>query len=457
MTTVQSVADHALMGPMAWHLHMQGDLTVAAAASVSDAASPRTHTSTQERVTPERMGTPIQETAVDRTAPSDVPADELVPLSVLLAEESEVPFLVKGPLSLPEGEVTMLYGDSGIGKSFLAYQAAVCVATAMPLLGADTRAGSVLIFDFENRASEIARRISSVAEAITGSPCDLDEVVHIKDWARQGKTLLQLETEAHSLIAKCQPSLIIVDGWQGAFWGDPVDAPHATEASKLLGRLAGEERAVLVLHHVSTGEVKKAKPNPGGNRYIRHFVRGLYFMAPSGALTLVKTNYKLPESGKEVRKREVEGALVFDAGGQGGPAAMESMTVALSGSAKGRPTRAQSTEAALVLDYLQSAGGTMLESDLKRKLSEAWGKSEKTAGRRLEKEPALLPALVGSVIKRVPEGRTHRLTLIDANRRLMGQYKLWTLDRTFLSACPIGTSVCHGITRPLDGSNSSLQ
>src|SRR5437016_4039871 len=60
---------------------------------------------------------------------------------------------------LPVRSVNILIGDSGVGKTPLAYQLGLCVAAGLPFLGAATRRGRVLILDFENGARDWHRML----------------------------------------------------------------------------------------------------------------------------------------------------------------------------------------------------------------------------------------------------------------------------------------------------------
>ena len=46
---------------------------------------------------------------------------------------------------LPARSIAFLLGDSGLGKSPLVYQLAICVAAGVPFLGCATRQGSVVM------------------------------------------------------------------------------------------------------------------------------------------------------------------------------------------------------------------------------------------------------------------------------------------------------------------------
>jgi hypothetical protein len=63
---------------------------------------------------------------------------------------------------LPTRSIGLLVGDSGLGKSALLYQAAICIAGGVPFLGHTVRQGRVLYLDYENGlkdSQEMARRL----------------------------------------------------------------------------------------------------------------------------------------------------------------------------------------------------------------------------------------------------------------------------------------------------------
>src|ERR1035438_4946944 len=63
--------------------------------------------------------------------------------------------LVQGMLA--PGSVNLLVGDSGVGKSPLAYQLALAVACGTPFLDIPVRPGKVLYVDYENHLPDIHR------------------------------------------------------------------------------------------------------------------------------------------------------------------------------------------------------------------------------------------------------------------------------------------------------------
>jgi len=67
---------------------------------------------------------------------------------------------------VPEGHLSMLVGDGGMGKSFLALYAALCVAAGRPFLKRGVKRGRVLYVDQELDEDEQKRRTCRVAEGM---------------------------------------------------------------------------------------------------------------------------------------------------------------------------------------------------------------------------------------------------------------------------------------------------
>lgn len=73
-------------------------------------------------------------------------------------------YLIQG--LLPARSISLLIGDSGLGKSALVYQAGICISSGMPFLGRETQKGSVLIADFENGIVDMDELIQRISKHI---------------------------------------------------------------------------------------------------------------------------------------------------------------------------------------------------------------------------------------------------------------------------------------------------
>ena len=110
---------------------------------------------------------------------------------------------------IPERSISLFVGDSGLGKSALLYQAALCVASGTPFLGHSVRKGRVLYIDFENGFGDVDEMITqlSLYLGLPGEPEDLFSW-NINDaparWGQPGCTTLDM-------IRDVRPTLAILD------------------------------------------------------------------------------------------------------------------------------------------------------------------------------------------------------------------------------------------------------
>jgi len=302
------------------------------------------------------------------------PDDEPYPLSKLVASGQTERFLVGPPFALPVGDVAMVYGDGGIGKSWLAHQLAVSVASGEDFLGASVSRDRVLVLDFENSRWELGRRLRATATAAGVDVDVLNGELCVQPFGQTGKTLLQLKAEVLRLTDTFGPALVIVDGWQSAFGGDVVSGEHVTNCYRLLKHLAGQDRAVLVLHHVSTTQMSNKEPNPAGNRFVRNFGRAVYHMRAEKTgnvvtLRAVKENYGISREPVTLHRRQVGDAVVFSQA--------SNFTVPL-------PQNAETVRREeLVLGFVRANSGAVLESRLFGHYATVMTKSKKTARRDL--------------------------------------------------------------------------
>ncbi|MBI3695335.1 MAG: AAA family ATPase [Acidobacteria bacterium] len=110
---------------------------------------------------------------------------------------------------IPQQSVGIVVGDSGLGKSPLLYQAAMCIAAGLPFLDHAVRQTSVLYLDFENGLGEVDEIMSGLARplGLVDAPDDL-LLWNVNDcspkWGQPGHGL-------EELISDIRPGLAILD------------------------------------------------------------------------------------------------------------------------------------------------------------------------------------------------------------------------------------------------------
>jgi RecA-family ATPase len=82
-------------------------------------------------------------------------------LSVRVKELGATNYVIKG--LLPARMIALLLGDSGLGKSPLMYQAAICVAGGIPFLRKPTTQGAVVIADYENGLADMHELVDRIS------------------------------------------------------------------------------------------------------------------------------------------------------------------------------------------------------------------------------------------------------------------------------------------------------
>lgn len=164
---------------------------------------------------------------------------------------------------LEEGTMGTLLGESGVGKSFLAIDFALSIATGKPWHGRDVTQGGVLYIAGEGRKGVI-RRISGWSKH---HQIDLSEIpLFIPDFSinlsdREGmKIVFQALKEIVKQIE--QLKLIIIDTWSTCLGADENSTNETMKGLSTLRSLAAPYgSAVLIVHHVGHG----SKHRPRGS------------------------------------------------------------------------------------------------------------------------------------------------------------------------------------------------
>jgi hypothetical protein len=157
---------------------------------------------------------------------------------------------------IPERSLGLLVGDSGLGKTPLAYQMAMCVAAGIPFLGAAVQKGRVLYLDFENGLQDVNGTLARLA-AHLGLPAAPDDLVlwNINDCAT-GWTGLK----GFDMIRDVKPLLAFTDPLSGM---SPEVEERNSDATKIYQAFRQVIRAcgcsIVNLHH----RKKPMSPRPG--------------------------------------------------------------------------------------------------------------------------------------------------------------------------------------------------
>jgi hypothetical protein len=156
---------------------------------------------------------------------------------------------------IPEAAVTLLCGDSGIGKSTLALALAGAVAHGQPFLGRATVQRPVLYVDRENPLAVVRERIDRLGIIKTAALTIWGLWVNPTPDGPTALSILQF-------VATHRP-LIIFDSLIGFHPGSEQDASETRRHMQAYIALAAAGAGVIVLHH--TGKADTAKQYRGSS------------------------------------------------------------------------------------------------------------------------------------------------------------------------------------------------
>ncbi len=166
-------------------------------------------------------------------------------------------YLIEG--LIPQRSISIVVGDSGLGKSPLLYQAALCVAAGLPLLGHGVCRGRVLFLDFENGLSEVEDLLTRLA-------------AHLRLPSKPGNLLLWNYNDAsptwknsdlRDMIRDTRPVWTIIDSLSGYSPEIEEKASYATRVQQEFRKVIREfGTSVTGVHHIRKPSSKPEEAPP---------------------------------------------------------------------------------------------------------------------------------------------------------------------------------------------------
>ncbi len=154
---------------------------------------------------------------------------------------------------IQESTVNILVGDSGIGKSPLLYQLALCVSLGRSFLNFPTRQSNVLCVDFENADTEFAHVIHHLTKFLDIPNHELPNFRQLS----YPESRAAIETEIRAF----KPELVIIDALRGFDHKAEKDAEACMACLDWLHKKAERYKtAFLVLHHTRKPDQKDPPP-----------------------------------------------------------------------------------------------------------------------------------------------------------------------------------------------------
>lgn len=197
---------------------------------------------------------------------------------------------------IPKGEVTLLYGDGGIGKTLLAHQYATAAAAGLDWLGQPTRQARVMCFFCEDSEDELHRRQLDINASMGVTFEDLDENLRIASrkymdnlfilWDKNTGAMKrqavwdQLLQDARDFKAE----VLIVDTIADTYGGSEIDRGQVNAFVKsCLGRLASElGGSVIALGHPSQSGKASGQGTSGSTAWSNAARSRLFLRYPKG-------------------------------------------------------------------------------------------------------------------------------------------------------------------------------
>lgn len=189
---------------------------------------------------------------------------------------------------IPSGEITLLSGDGGTGKSLLALQLAVATVTGGKWCGLEVTQGDVLYLSAEDSLEEIHRRLEAVVrhERLQASQLKGLSVVPLAGQdallaaPMQGKNELAPTPLYHDVerkIAALRPKLVVIDTLADVFGGSEIDRANARQFVGFLRRWSLQYGcAVLLLSHPSLSGMSSGTGTSGSTGWSNSVRSRLY-------------------------------------------------------------------------------------------------------------------------------------------------------------------------------------
>jgi hypothetical protein len=245
-------------------------------------------------------------------AKPETPIELIDPASFYGREPAEKVFYIPGVV--PQGEVTMLTGQGGVGKSLLALQMLIAIALGKPILGVETVQAKCLGFFCEDDIDVLHARVRDICKAYGVDERELSGKLWLVCRKYTDNLLCTFERAGTASVMKATPlmeDLVAVALSQGVkvscldtiadiFGGDEINRQQVRQfVQGCAGRLAAETGgACIILGHPSKSGQAEGGDGTSGSTAWHGSVRSRLYLTHKGAvssqlreLSSMKANY----------------------------------------------------------------------------------------------------------------------------------------------------------------------
>ncbi len=229
----------------------------------------------------------VRELVEARSQPNDAPRE--IDLAALASVEPQPPAFII-PERLPSGEVTLVAGHGGLGKTQVMGQLLVCLGTGRDFYGIPVEQREVDFVSFEDRADVLHWRLGRICAELGVPFADLVGKVRLFDgtesasaWYARGEYGSSGPTAAFHEIAQRiggPGRVVIVDGVSDVFAGNENSRSEVKAFLRMLRTLIAPDGALVIVAHVDKLAAKQGADAQGysGSSGWHNGVRCRWFM-----------------------------------------------------------------------------------------------------------------------------------------------------------------------------------
>jgi len=241
----------------------------------------------------------VKHALASAAAPGDRLDDHLVDLDDMTGCDEPHPHFVAN--WIPEGEVTLLAGHGGAGKSFVALVVAVFVALGIPFAGLMTKQASTLFYSAEDGSTALKKRLAKICGALKVEVASLKGKLHLLDVSdldpalhreQRGRQPVDTETlmlaKLSEMTNRFDIGFVVIDNASDAYDDDEIKRANVRRFTRSLRtRIARPGRSVLLLAHINKESAKHGRQagteDYSGSTAWHNGVRSRLSLIPDGA------------------------------------------------------------------------------------------------------------------------------------------------------------------------------